>query len=148
MQSIILTHCWVCKQTHGLNDHHVLPQAYGGVHGPQVTLCATHHTLIHTVALRNHATWETSLGTDHTPEQTKKLHELVTIIARARAATRNTTKPLQIQHKFNTSRGVKLKELKILLGKSSLAATLDAMVDLVYSQCTQLKTDFKENKKC
>jgi hypothetical protein len=147
-QSIILDNCWVCSQRHGLNDHHVIPQAYGGVDGPQVTLCASHHTLIHTVALQKKAAWATACGESHTHEQTQKLLQLVAIIAKARAATRHLAKPLQIQHKFTTERGVKIRELKIMLRCSSLAGTLDSLVDLVYAQCTQLKPDSKENKKC
>lgn len=48
-----------------------------------------------------------------------------------------------IQHKLNVERGRKLRELKTLLGKSSLMAALEECVDLVYAQATQLN---KTNK--
>lgn len=139
MQSIILPHCWICTKRQGLNDHHVIPQAYGGVDGPQVTLCASHHTQVHTVALKNPANWDVALREDHSPEQVAKLQELVRLIAKARKATAHMERPMMVQHKFNKDRSLKLKELKYLLGKSSIANTLDALVDTVYAQCTQLK---------
>lgn len=49
--------CWVCEEgisalstTRKRNDHHVIPEAYGGVDGPQVSLCSAHHSLLHDVA--------------------------------------------------------------------------------------------------
>lgn len=30
--------------------HHVIPRAYGGVDGPQVSLCDKHHTMLHKIA--------------------------------------------------------------------------------------------------
>lgn len=145
MQSIILPHCWVCADKTGLNDHHVIPQAYGGRDGPQVTLCASHHTFIHAVALKPRARRE-ALVIEHVEgDSTKqaKLEQLVEIIAKARAATRKTEKPLMIQHKFNIERGRKLRELKTLLGKSSLMAALEDCVDRVYAQATQLNNTNK-----
>lgn len=140
MRSIILSHCWVCPSKDGLNDHHVVPQAYGGVNGPQVTLCATHHTFIHAVALKPLAQRE-SMVLEHTqkPDQQSKLLQLTDLIARARAATKGMEKPMMVQHKFNKERSRKLKELKHLLGRNSIPATLEQCVDLVYDQCTQLK---------
>ena len=145
MQSILLPYCWVCGDKTGLNDHHVVPQAYGGRDGPQVTLCASHHTFIHTVALKPRARRE-HLIIEHVEgdeERQSKLTQLTEVIARARAATRSVEKPMLIQHKLNVERGRKLRELKTLLGKSSLMAALEECVDLVYAQATQLN---KTNK--
>jgi acyl CoA:acetate/3-ketoacid CoA transferase len=33
------------------DEHHVVPRAYGGEAGPQITLCGSHHQLIHTMGL-------------------------------------------------------------------------------------------------
>lgn len=140
MKSIILPHCWVCPSKDGLNDHHVIPQAYGGVNGPQVTLCATHHTFIHAVALRPVAQREPAVM-EHTQnlEQRGKLLQLIELIARAKAATKGMERPMMVQQKFNKERSRKLRELKHLLGQSSIQATLEACVDRIYDQCTQLK---------
>ena len=144
MQSIILPHCWVCGGKDGKNDHHVIPQAYGGVDGPQVTLCATHHTFIHTVALKPKYERE-HLVLQHTniSERQKKLSTLVELIAKARAATKGMEKPMMVQHKFNKERSRKLKDLKYILGRKSIADTLDACIDLLHEQSTQLKTQRK-----
>lgn len=56
-----LSFCWICQNTlsdsggephYVRNQHHVIPQAYGGVDGPQVSLCSSHHDLLHFIALR------------------------------------------------------------------------------------------------
>jgi hypothetical protein len=140
MRSIILEHCWICPTHEGIHNHHCVPQAYGGVDGPQVTLCGTHHTLVHTLALKPCPLWDNSLR-KHTTDPVKiaKLRELVEIIYRARMATRNTVKPLQISHKLNMERSKKLRELKHLMGQSSITATIDACIDAVYNQANQLK---------
>lgn len=140
MQHIILPYCWVCKETDGLNNHHCVPRAYGGENGPQVTLCATHHTFIHTVALKKRSFHEGLVHENTTnPEQRQKLLQLINIIVTARAATKALAKPMVVQHKFNTERARKLRELKTLVGASSIEATLNALVDKVYDQYVQIR---------
>lgn len=57
-ESWLCDRCWVCNENIGLsssdrkrNDHHIIPVAYGGAEGPQVSLCSAHHSLLHEVAL-------------------------------------------------------------------------------------------------
>ena len=130
--------CWVCGTTEGLCRHHVVPRAYGGENGPTVHLCGAHHTLIHDLALKAPTTREVLLRTssEGSDAMYSRLASLVGIIVRAKAATKHLARPLQIQHKFSTDRGQKLKELKVLIGKTSIGATLDALVDTLYSQLT------------
>lgn len=50
---IKLDFCWVCKLAGTeakLHDHHVVPTAFGGKDGPQVTLCSSHHNSLHDAA--------------------------------------------------------------------------------------------------
>ena len=42
--------CWICGSDLSLEYHHIIPRAYGGEHGPQVGLCADHHSAIHLLA--------------------------------------------------------------------------------------------------
>lgn len=49
-KTIILDCCWVCSSGIRFNEHHVIPRAFGGENGPQVTLCSDHHELIHAIA--------------------------------------------------------------------------------------------------
>lgn len=57
-QSIMLDHCWVCGEkfqrvggTAVEHSHHMVPRAYGGVDGPQVSLCDGHHNTLHQLAV-------------------------------------------------------------------------------------------------
>lgn len=57
-QTIVLDHCWICLArflgdggTEPREDHHVIPEAYGGRDGPTVTLCDSHHTKLHKIAV-------------------------------------------------------------------------------------------------
>lgn len=44
--------CKICNMQSGIDWHHEIPQAYGGLHGPQSPLCSGHHSLIHNLALK------------------------------------------------------------------------------------------------
>lgn len=51
-QTLKLDHCWICDKTPErdkvkLHEHHVIPRAYGGANGPEVTLCSGCHNLLH-----------------------------------------------------------------------------------------------------
>lgn len=61
MESIFLPYCWVCKKRFTDSNppgpankevHHVIPRQAGGVKGPTVTICETHHGALHKIALR------------------------------------------------------------------------------------------------
>lgn len=56
-KSIQLDCCWVCGtkflRSGGQaieESHHIIPRAYGGEDGPEVTLCETHHGILHRIA--------------------------------------------------------------------------------------------------
>jgi hypothetical protein len=95
--TIQLPHCWVCGGTVGRNEHHIVPQSCGGTHGPTVTLCAAHHTEIHTEAY-------------HPPDKRKfvgppshvtKLAYLTDVIYRSFNAVRGQDKPVLKSFKFS-----------------------------------------------
>lgn len=54
-KTIKLDHCYIClcpgDEGNKLHSHHVVPRAYGGIDGPTVTLCTSHHSGIHDAAL-------------------------------------------------------------------------------------------------
>lgn len=61
MKSLRLPHCWVCglqfsdsggPSENLRHEHHIIPRAAGGIDGPTVSLCDTHHQLLHKVAVR------------------------------------------------------------------------------------------------
>lgn len=53
IHSYLHDHCWVCRANFANNayskrhDHHIIPRAFGGTDGPQVSLCNAHHSLLH-----------------------------------------------------------------------------------------------------
>jgi hypothetical protein len=61
MESIKLPYCWVCEVRFVdsippgpmlREEHHVIPRKAGGEDGPTVSICDTHHTKLHKIALR------------------------------------------------------------------------------------------------
>lgn len=99
MRSIRLPYCWICKSRFldaeppgnaNKEEHHVVPRAYGGLDGPTVSLCDSHHTAIHKVALLIEAGkpyLEFTKNLDQ--EQLKKLLYLATVIVNAKLKTLN-----------------------------------------------------------
>ncbi|QJT71078.1 hypothetical protein GR11A_00040 [Vibrio phage vB_VcorM_GR11A] len=53
--------CWICKTSHSLEDHHIIPRCSGGENGPQVELCAVCHSAIHKAAVSSTAVKESNL---------------------------------------------------------------------------------------
>jgi len=62
--SLLFDYCWVCSKRFKTSvppgpanreDHHMIPQNAGGTDGPQVSLCDSHHTVIHKIASRSKA---------------------------------------------------------------------------------------------
>lgn len=128
-ETITLGHCWVCGTRFNdvvppgpaqREEHHVVPQAYGGTDGPTVSLCDGHHTAIHkiAVALRHNKPHHQFLGTyDRT--QIAKLEYLAEVIQRAEERTRNDPN----------------KRTSVVLGlDAETRAMLDALGG-VYPQC-------------
>lgn len=88
-----LPHCWVCRRKFSASlkdhDHHVIPRAYGGVDGPQVRVCDTHHSALHDIALRLYARkpFNDLLSGDNDTD--KRLIYLASLACNARIATEN-----------------------------------------------------------
>lgn len=95
--SIVLSHCWICQArflgdggTEPREDHHMIPRASGGVDGPTVTLCDSHHSKTHALAtaLKFSKPYFGILRGEST-ERSKKLLYLANLIHNADLATRN-----------------------------------------------------------
>lgn len=97
--TILLDHCWVCGSHVGLNEHHVVPQSCGGTHGPTVTLCAAHHSEIHTEAY--HLPYKRKFSGP--PQHQVKLSYLADVIHTAFTAVAGQTKPVLKTFKFTVA---------------------------------------------
>lgn len=93
----MLDHCWICGARfvgHGgveqREDHHVIPCAYGGVDGPTVTLCTTHHSKLHDIAVarKSGRDFQTSL-LGETADATKHLLWLANQVYQAEQTMRD-----------------------------------------------------------
>ena len=124
--------CLICTVSVGVHEHHVVPRAYGGINGPVVPLCGTHHTLVHTLALKKNSLEREKLLAGHTAEQKEKINQLVLIIRRARISAKQFQRPITIQIQFDLETSSMLRQLKHLLGARSLQQTLIRSIHKVY----------------
>lgn len=134
-----LPHCWVCgvKFSHSVKEHHhhVVPRAYGGVDGPQVSLCDSHHSALHEIALRLYSKkpYFTLLTPD--PAKNKRLMYLASVAYNARLATENdpNKKPLLVESVRKETLD-KLKKLRTVFPKSNRAKLVEAAIDVLYAR--------------
>jgi hypothetical protein len=137
-QTTILPYCWVCKvpfdSSNQREDHHIIPRAYGGVDGPQVSLCDSHHTALNNIALRLYSKRPfTELLTKY-EDQNKKLLWLASVVCNARIATENDPNKKQvlvISPKGETL--LQLKQLKKVYGNVSRERLIEFAVNKLYN---------------
>ena len=85
--------CWICDVKFDPNnrreDHHIVPRAYGGVDGPQVSICDSHHTTVHHVSLRLFKRKPYQELLTGVQEKDKKILYLATVACNARLLVQN-----------------------------------------------------------
>ncbi len=88
-----LSRCWICHQLFGQDvhrhTHHIIPQAYGGVDGPVVDVCDSHHASLHKIALRLIGSKPYFDLLTRDPKIDQRLLWLASRVQVAEAATRN-----------------------------------------------------------
>lgn len=140
-QSIKLDHCWVCGlyfvERGGSAQreiHHIIPVAYGGVDGPTVDLCDTHHSCLHKLALAVRAgkPYQHIFGTDN-QDQRKKLMWLAQQVNNAQALTLgDPNKKLEVTIAIDAPTKRQLDALQKMLGKSSRESVFKFALDQLY----------------
>lgn len=135
----ILPHCWVCGQKFGPSvkqeDHHIIPRAYGGVDGPVVSLCDSHHTALHEIALKLYTKKSYFNLLTKDKEVNAKLLWLATVAYNARLATENdpNKKPILMEpisrETFN-----KLLRLKQVFPKASRKQIVESAINNLYAK--------------
>lgn len=92
-EHIFLDGCWVCSAKFGPSlkeeRHHLIPRAYGGTDGPQVSLCDSHHTALHNIALRLYSERSFTDLLTSIPDQDNRLIYLGQVVYKARLLTEN-----------------------------------------------------------
>lgn len=141
VQSTFLQHCWVCGTTFteygGLPNkyehrHHIVPRAYGGIDGPQVSLCDSHHTALHQIALKLYSGKPYYDLLPHEPSQDRKVLWLASIVVNARRLVENDpNKPTPIVVIVNGETKERLKKLKRIY-RGSFADLMLHAVDSLY----------------
>lgn len=141
MNSIILDHCWVCNAKFigvggatSKEEHHIVPQAYGGSEGPTVTLCDSHHTKIHkiAVALKNKKPYSQLLLQE---SEVKKLMWLANTIYKAELATRDDpNKATTVSLRLSNRHTQMVDHLQRVTGKKSRGAVLLLALELLHSR--------------
>lgn len=143
---MILDHCWVCgtrfvdARPPGpalREDHHIIPRAAGGVDGPQVSLCDTHHTKLHKIALRlKSGKPHFDLLTGEDIERQKKLLWLAIRVHEAFNLTKDdpNKKALAILT-LDRRRQQQIEQLKLIYPKAkSREAILDLALQSLYNR--------------
>lgn len=143
LHSKILPHCWVCESrfvgdggTEQRHDHHVFPRAYGGVDGPEVSVCDGHHSTIHRIAeklIRENPHHQFLRG--EPPVQVQRLMYLATRIHQMYLATKNDPNKATSVSMVLTARHKKMIDaLKPVLGVRSREAVLIKALETIYSR--------------
>ncbi len=134
-----LDRCWVCSTKFGPNlaeeRHHIIPKAYGGVDGPQVSLCSDHHTALHEVGKRIYAKKPFFDLLSKDPTQDRKLVYLGTIACNARIATENDPNKRQmVILSLDRDHRAMLKALKKIFPGRSQPTILEFALEHLYDR--------------
>jgi hypothetical protein len=129
-----LNHCWLCGDSSSLHEHHIIPQAYGGVDGPLVTLCATCHNGVHHVADGRSEMRPTSWDR---PDRLFKSQFLTGSIVKARIlSSKSANKKVTVTLELSANEAMMLDFLKSQSGSSSRVNTLRDLIATTYRRTT------------
>ena len=143
--SLLFDYCWVCSKRFKTSvppgpanreDHHMVPQNAGGTDGPQVSLCDSHHTVIHKIAIRlkSGKQFKDFLnGEDKT--SVKKLLWLATLIVKSeRLVVNDPNKSFSSGISLSKTDIAMLNRLRKVFPKSSRSDLLKAGLNILYKK--------------
>lgn len=135
---VFLPRCWVCGKSFGPSlkeeRHHLIPRAYGGTDGPQVSLCDSHHTALHNIALRLYSKRTFNDLLTSIPSLDRKLIYMGTVVYKARLLTENDPNKKQNEvYSFSNDTLNKLKKLKTIY-KGSRESIAERAIQQLYSR--------------
>lgn len=142
--TIFLPHCWMCGAkfvgeggTQVREEHHMVPRAYGGVDGPTVTLCDTHHTKMHRVAeALIHEKSYRQIVEGESPQVIKKILYLATVIRNAWQFSKDDpNKTAAVMVTLDRKHKLMIEGLKRIYPKAkSRSAVLTLALEYLYSK--------------
>lgn len=133
VKHLFLDHCWVCNVRFATANppgpaneqrHHIIPRAFGGEDGPQVSLCDGHHVKLHRMAeILPKPVGHLVAG--EPAERTKKLMWLALQVANAKKAAMSDPNK-HVMHTLSLSPKYRdmLDKLKPVLGVRSREAVI------------------------
>lgn len=142
-RSIVLDCCWVCNArfvgnggTEQRHDHHIFPQAYGGVDGPTVTLCDTHHSKVHRIAecLINEKTYHQWLKGELSGRPSKLLYLATRIHQMWLLVKDDPNKATSVALTLNAANQKMIDALKPVLNVRSREAVLIKALETLYAR--------------
>ena len=135
--------CKLCGRGTGVHWHHEIPQAYGGVNGPQTPLCGGHHTLVHNLALELYRTKDEQalrippdIPKDRRPELLRLVRTIV--IARQKyeeARSKGKAPKRGAVMKLDSKRATRLETMARLMNCSQQDVA-NAAIDRLYQSLT------------
>lgn len=115
--------------------HHLIPRAYGGVDGPQVSLCDKHHMVAHKIAicLKAKKPFE-HLLVGESEERRKKLIWMASLIVKAdRATAGDENKPSKVTVVLSKQDQAMLDHVKTAMGISNRPDVFLQLLRKMYS---------------
>jgi len=143
-KTITLPHCWVCGDrfndlpaspgTAMREEHHVIPRAAGGTDGPTVSLCETHHQMLHKVAMGKDAKrylFHPLIQALPNREQQNKVVYLATVVHNAFKATKDDpNKQRKVIVTVDQELSTQLQQLNTIYKKGNEALLKYALAEL------------------
>lgn len=141
-----MSQCVICLNVPSTpHMHHVIPQCYGGVDGPQVLLCASCHNDLHNQALSILSFKDGKCKkVRHIFKDEQSLERAKPLISAIVLAAQNNSKKetVKIQLELPTDIYSQLKFIQKDTGKSSLIKTLVYCIQYTYSRnCNNVSTN-------
>ncbi len=144
VQHTFLDFCWVCgirfntAQPPGPateERHHIIPRAFGGTDGPQVSLCSDHHNKLHRIAecipKKPYAEW--LAGED--PSNLPKLLWLATRVVNARETVRaDPNKHVLMSIILDPKLRHQIEQLKPVVGVRSREAVIRYAIQSLFNR--------------
>lgn len=115
--------------------HHIIPRAYGGVDGPQVSLCDSHHSALHEIALKLYSKKSYFNLLPHKPELDARLLYLATVAYNARILTENDpNKKQMVVLQLAGTEVTKLNKLKPIYKNIGRERLIGLAIDVLYQR--------------